>query len=316
MQEIIYKVLMTISDTVNIGVTIISVVAGIISIVQFILDWKKGEKRTIFVWGVIIIAAIAVIGMTMIRRNLSEVPDVVGKTYQDACNILSSHDLNYVIVEDTGSYIIGQKPTAGTIVNKGTTVELVIEDFTSTTEKNENMLSVKIMCISVYAQNTSGEYVPVFYSDIEFSDDMRCLLTSEYNQYELVRVDQTFQIKNIIPGMYTLVFSNSSGYVSDKVEYPIFNDSQIEETLIVKCTDDTKYEEYQISLQSTTNLSYMLVDNDGNKTVEDTFQTDLNGTFYFRVNWDLDHDIHVHTLKNRHVTVPFQKQYNGAHFIN
>lgn len=316
MQETIYRFLMTISNSVNASITIISVVTGIISMAELFFGIKKGEKNTIFIGVTVIIVAIAVIGMTTIRRNLTEVPDVVGKTYQDACNILSSHNLNYTLVEDTGLYIIGQNPDAGTIVDKKTTVELIAEEFVPSSEENENSLSVKIKCISVYAQNASGEYVPALYSDIEFSDDMRCLLISEYNQYELVWIDQTFQIENIVPGMYTLNFSNSSGYVSDKVEIPIFSDSQIEETLIVKCTDDTKYEEYQISLQSTTNLSYMLVDNDGNKTVEDTFQTDSSGTFYFRVNWDLDHDIHVHTLGGRHVTLPFQKQYNGAHFIN
>lgn len=316
MQEIINKLLMAVSDTTNNGITIISIAVGVISFAQIIRGWGNGEKHGCFAWGTVIIVAIAVNGMTMIRRNLTEVPDVVWKTYQDACNILSSHELNYTLVEDTGLYIVGQNPESGRIVDKKTTVELITEEFKSSSEENENSLSVKIKCISVYAQNVSGAYVPAFYSDIEFSDDMRCLLTSEYNQYELVWVDQTFQTKNIIPGMYTLFFSNSSGYVSDKVEFPIFYDTQTEETLIVKCTDDTKYDEYQISFKSTTNLSYMLVDNDGNKTVEDTFQTDSSGTFYFRVNWDLDHDVHVHTLKGSHVTVPFQKQYNGAHFIN
>ena len=303
MQETIYRFLMTVSDSVNTSITIISIVAWIISMAELFLGWKKGEKHIVFVSVSVIVVAILVVGMTMTRRNLTEVPNVVKKTYQDACNILSSQDLNYTLVEDTGLYVTEQKPTAGTIVDKGTTVELMTEDFTSTSEKNENMISVKIKCIYIYAQNTSGEYVPVFYSDIEFSDDMRCLLTSEYNQYELVWADQTFQIENIVPGMYTLNFSNSSGYVSDKVEFPIFNDSRIEETLVVKCADDTKYEEYQISLQSTANLSYMFVDSDGNKIVEDTFQTDSRGTFYFRVNWDLDHDIHVHTLKDKHVTI-------------
>lgn len=49
MQETIYRLLMTVSDSVNMGITIISVVAGIISIVQLIRGWGNGEKHVVFV---------------------------------------------------------------------------------------------------------------------------------------------------------------------------------------------------------------------------------------------------------------------------
>lgn len=60
-------------------------------------------------------------------KNITQVPDIVGKTYSDACNTLSNNDLSYNLVLDNGIYVMEQDPVAGTIVEKNSRVELVTE---------------------------------------------------------------------------------------------------------------------------------------------------------------------------------------------
>lgn len=55
------------------------------------------------------------------------VPDVVGHTYQNACNILSDNQLKYNLILDNGVYVMEQNPVAGTEVEIGTMIELKTE---------------------------------------------------------------------------------------------------------------------------------------------------------------------------------------------
>lgn len=225
MQEAIYRILMTISDSVNTGITIISVVAGVISIAELFLGWKKGEKHAVFVWGSVIIVAIAVICMTITRRNLTEVPDVVGKTYQDACNILSNHELNYTLVVDNGLYVMEQNPVAGTVIEKGTKVELMTEPIGNNAEVKarwEADKNVEYGTLAVTFKNEeikligdSGEYISCFGPEIFDYEVQEAYLVEEesgvlYQDY-IVENGQLF-FKDIPKGIYFTFHVLLKGY--------------------------------------------------------------------------------------------------------
>lgn len=130
MKEIIYSFLLMLDEATNTGAMIISIVSGVIAIVVEIRK-HKAEQKGSWIWKCIIIVSILVILGTITRKNLTEVPDVVGYTYEDAKGILVKYELKYNLVVDKGLYVVEQNPVARTPVRKGTKVEL-------STERNGN----------------------------------------------------------------------------------------------------------------------------------------------------------------------------------
>ena len=141
MKETFFKIILSVDETINIVVMIISIVSGIAAIVSEIKIHKKHKKNT-WITKCIFLVSILVIICTVARRNITEVPNVVGKTYQDACNILSNNGLNYSQVLDVGAYVMEQNPIAGTIVEKDSQVELITQERTKETnlQKTEEEL--------------------------------------------------------------------------------------------------------------------------------------------------------------------------------
>jgi len=126
MKETFFKIILSVDETVNVVVMIISIVSGIAAIVSEIRMHKEQKKNT-WILKCIVIVSILTIACTVARRNITEVPNVVGKTYQDACNILSSNGLNYNLVLDNGVYVMEQNPVAGAVVEKDSQVELITQ---------------------------------------------------------------------------------------------------------------------------------------------------------------------------------------------
>lgn len=113
----ILRFLVSLDDMIGVAATIISVVSGIVAIVAEVRGGKEQRKRS-WVWNGIIFVSILVIVAAIIKRNIVEVPDVVGYTYQDACHVLSSQELKYSLVVDNGLYVTEQTPLAGTVVKE------------------------------------------------------------------------------------------------------------------------------------------------------------------------------------------------------
>ncbi|MGN0513617.1 MAG: PASTA domain-containing protein [Lachnospiraceae bacterium] len=128
MLKIIYEVLFLLNDVTNMVISILSIVATLFSILILIREKSKKVHESTFIWKVILIVGIIVFVGTKIRDNLVKVPDVVGCTYQNACNMLGSIGLKYSKIVDNDYYIAQQSPMAGEIVTKGTNIELTIEE--------------------------------------------------------------------------------------------------------------------------------------------------------------------------------------------
>lgn len=126
MKEMFLKAILAVDDTMNTVIMILAIVSGVLSIVAEFRNQSEKRKNS-WVTKFIIIVSIGVIACTFVRKNITQVPNVVGKTYQDACNILSDNGLNYNLVLDNGVYVMEQNPAAGTIVEKNFQVELVTE---------------------------------------------------------------------------------------------------------------------------------------------------------------------------------------------
>lgn len=126
MKEFFLEFLLSFDELFNQIVTIIAIAGGIMAIV-FELKKPKEDKKKKWIYKCIIVVSILVIISTVIRDKITKVPSVVGRTYQDACNILSRYELGYNLVLDNGVYVVEQNPDAGTIVEKNTKVELYTE---------------------------------------------------------------------------------------------------------------------------------------------------------------------------------------------
>lgn len=126
MKEFFLEFLLSFDELFNQIVTIIAIASGIIAIV-FELKKPKEYKKKKWIYKCIIVVSILVIISAVIRDKITKVPSVVGRTYQDACNILSRYELGYNLVLDNGVYVVEQNPDAGTIVEKNTKVELYTE---------------------------------------------------------------------------------------------------------------------------------------------------------------------------------------------
>ena len=97
MKEMFLKAILAVDDTMNTVIMILAIVSGVLSIVAEFRNQSEKRKNS-WVIKFIIIVSIGVIACTFVRKSITQVPNVVGKTYQDACNILSDNGLNYNLV--------------------------------------------------------------------------------------------------------------------------------------------------------------------------------------------------------------------------
>lgn len=124
MKETFLRAILTVDDTMNTVALILSLVSGILAIAA---EFGIRSKKHGWLIKLIIIVSILVVVCTLVRKNIAQVPNVVGKTYQDACSILSNSGLNYNLVLDNGVYVMEQEPVAETIVKRNFQVELMTE---------------------------------------------------------------------------------------------------------------------------------------------------------------------------------------------
>lgn len=137
MQELIYKILFYFDNTANNFFLVVSAVVGILALIQEIhvfsaknVDKGENNKKKI-VWACVIVVSFIVASGALIRKNLTEVPSVVGRTYENACNILSDCDLQYNLIANDGQYVTEQSIPVGTVVTKGTMIELTTDSIGS-----------------------------------------------------------------------------------------------------------------------------------------------------------------------------------------
>ena len=106
----------------------ISVVSSILSLYQIFVSIKEEKKiRKKYIPGIII--ALVFGAAYLYSSEYTSVPDVTGKYYQDACSILSDSHLTYDPIDNPRKFrVTGQSIEAGTIVKKGTFVELITEN--------------------------------------------------------------------------------------------------------------------------------------------------------------------------------------------
>ena len=158
-KESILRIILFIDGNASTALAIFSAIVGIASaFIEF--RTFKIRKRRAWLWllNILILISVLVFAASVIRKNIEEVPDVVGKTYQDACNILSSCGLNYTLAVDNGVYVMEQTPAAGKIVRKNYQVELKTEPIGNNPEVRDRWLEslgeVRLGNISVTFRDT------------------------------------------------------------------------------------------------------------------------------------------------------------------
>lgn len=181
--------------------------------------------------------------MTVTRRNLVEVPNVTGKTYQDACNILSSHELNYTLAVDNGLYVMEQNPIAGTVAEKGTKVELMIEPIGNNAEVKETWekelnaeygnLAVTFKRVEITLTGDTGETIscfgPVIY-DYEVKEAYLVEAESgvEYHDYTIENGQLIF--RDIPKGIHFTFHVLLKGYEEASTEVILSSQNMVDNT--------------------------------------------------------------------------------------
>lgn len=187
----------------------------------------------------------------------------------------------------------------------------------SETNKYDNYVKIQVRCVSVLAMNTNQEYVPVSYAMLDIDKDTCCTLRNESKSYQAKIEDGKFVFSNIVPGKYVIEIDNNGIYEKGKGDVVVFDKSQIEYIIDIQYRNTLLYEEYKVSYEDCPDEYYMFMDMNGqNKIVDGTFKTDNNGTFFFLVSWELEHDVHIHLVNGGHTNVKIEERYNGGTFIN
>lgn len=184
-------------------------------------------------------------------------------------------------------------------------------------EKYDNYVKIQMRCVSALAMNTNQEYVPVSYAMLDIDKDTSCTLKNESKSYQARIEDGKFVFSNIVPGKYVIEIDNNGIYEKSKGDVVIFDKSQIEYVIDTQYQNTLLYEEYKVSYEDCPDKYYMFMDMNGeSKIVDGTFKTDSNGTFFFLVSWELEHDVHIHLVNGGHTNVKIEERYNGGTFIN
>lgn len=78
MKEMFLRAILTVDETMNTVTMILSIVSGILAIVaEFKIRSRRNKKS--WVIKLIIIVSIIVVTCTVVRKNITQVPDIVGK---------------------------------------------------------------------------------------------------------------------------------------------------------------------------------------------------------------------------------------------
>lgn len=182
------------------------------------------------------------VACTVVRKNVTQVPNVVGKTYQDACNILSNNKLNYNLVLDNGVYVMEQDPVAGTIVETNFQIELMTEPIGNNPEVKhiwEQSLNGLYGNVAVTFKDTNiilddaGKTVQCFGNVIENYTVKKAYLLeetvgAEYHDYILKDNEMVF--KNIPQGIPFQLIVLLEGYEEARTEVTVSSQNMQEGT--------------------------------------------------------------------------------------
>lgn len=239
MREMFLKTILGVDNTINTVAMILSFVSGILAVVA---EFSIHSKKSGWVVKLIIIVSIIVIACTFVRKNIVQVPNVVGKTYQDACNILSNNELNYNRVIDKNFYVMEQEPIAGTIVKKNSRVEVVTKPIGNDEEVKrlwEESLNVDYGNIAITFEDTNiilgdmGRTVQCFGSVLKNYTVKEAYLIEEtvgVEYHDYVLEDSVMIFKNIPKGIPFELIVWLDGYEEVKKEVILSSQNTINDT--------------------------------------------------------------------------------------
>lgn len=249
MREIILDLLLRTDDTVNFMILLLSAITGVLSFLKeiHILSNEGKRKKTKSpnkgVWACIFIVSLIVCMGALTRSKLTRVPDVVGKTYNDATHILSDHHLKYTLVVDNGLYIVEQIPSAGTPVLKGEKIELIAEPIGTNPEvreKWENSIHAEYGNVAVSFKDQEitlvgedGETISCFGAKIsDFKVAEAYLFESDSGvKYDDYNVENGALIFRRIPqGVNFTLYVRLEGYKEDDTEIMLSSQNMVEGT--------------------------------------------------------------------------------------
>lgn len=280
MKELLYGFLFSANEIFNVGFTTISIVSGICAIVAEIRRYNHIGKGSWFFKLIIFVAMLVVLG-TLVKSNLTSVPDVEGHTYENACNILSDYGLKYSLVAEEGTYIVEQNPSKGTIVEKGIKVELRTASIGNNPEvrkKWEYTLNVDFGNIAVSFEekiielSNGDETVECIGTPITNYEVLQAYLLEEKSgveYHEYIIKDGTMIFEHVPKGIEFQLYILLNGYEEETIEVIISSENAVENTFSFNCILTKKDNAMLIP------TTFYVANEDGSSIMEVNYMSDV-----------------------------------------
>lgn len=227
--KLLYNFLYNLNGGVTIIITVVSAMAAVISIIQFIFSSRNKKIASSFT----LLASVLLLILMIVGYSLVKVPKVVGSLYVDARAELRDVGLRYNVLEDKDQSIVkSQSIKGGTIVKKNTKIELVLKDNPDVLEKekeehkkevldelrkkNTKFVDVSLVLLELKAQLVDEHNAPYMPVGVEIPSPVIKnikLTNTEYNleftDYRLISgndpvYDNSYVLKDIPVGEYNL----------------------------------------------------------------------------------------------------------------
>ena len=131
MKEILFNI-NTVTWSIAEVISAVTAFGSAIATVHSIITYKKKNSKQnnyikICLLTIGFIFAIAVFSIARYCINLSEVPDVIGLYYSDACSLIAQRELRYSTIKEYNEYavVVEQSIEPGQIVEKKTEITLL-----------------------------------------------------------------------------------------------------------------------------------------------------------------------------------------------
>lgn len=115
---------------------LIGTIGSLWSIIELVKK-KELKKRIV----VVFIMGLCTITLSLISKGTRQVPELVGKTYSQAVQVLVNNDIDFESIQNVSEYkVIDQMPKAGTIQWKNSKVQIEVESKADYEERNREFV--------------------------------------------------------------------------------------------------------------------------------------------------------------------------------
>lgn len=129
MRQIVYQLVRHFDLVGRMLITILSAATNLIGLKKLCSQVETVGKKE--VWIYVLVVSLFVFASFFWSVCLTEVPDVIGHTYENATRIIADAGLKYELFSNDGLYVVKQSIAPGTIVNRWTQIDLTVEEISA-----------------------------------------------------------------------------------------------------------------------------------------------------------------------------------------